>query len=116
MVDDNSLVGMLSDRDVLARGTLGPTGLRGLKGTVEGAMTPNPMSAGRLTPVADVAATMIREKIDALPIVDERGRLEGLVTSTDLLQLLIDAERPQRAPLPFDFQLMQIDLNARLNS
>jgi CBS domain-containing protein len=45
---------------------------------------------------------MIDRKIDAIPVV-EGERLVGLVTSTDLLALLVEDETKQ--PLPFDFDL-----------
>jgi CBS domain-containing protein len=52
--------------------------------------------------VSDLAKTTIEGKIDAIPVV-EGERLVGLVTSTDLLALLIEDETKQ--PLRFDFDL-----------
>ena len=47
---------------------------------------------------------MTEQKIDAVPVVDGREQLVGLVTSTDLMLLLL---RPDEAkvPLPFVFDL-----------
>ena len=46
---------------------------------------------------------MLEHKIDSIPIVDYSGSLTGLVTSTDLLALLVDHDEAQM--LPFDFRL-----------
>lgn len=107
VVRSGALIGMLSDRDVLARGALGvdgalhvPTGL-----IVGDAMTPTPIrTCDASTEVGEVARIMTEEKIDAVPVV--RGlHLLGLVTSTDLLLLLI--QHDEARPLPFDFRLIE---------
>jgi CBS domain-containing protein len=51
--------------------------------------------------VSDLAKTTIEGKIDAIPVA-EGERLVGLVTSTDLLALLIEETKQ---PLRFDFDL-----------
>lgn len=108
VVRAGALIGMLSDRDVLARGETRADGtLRVAPHALVGeAMTPTPVET--CEPSADVATlarVMIEKKIDAIPVV--RGlRLVGLVTSSDLLSLL--AERaPRQEPLPFDFRLVE---------
>ena len=48
---------------------------------------------------------MTAKKIDAIPVV--KGlRLVGLVTSTDLLSLLLDAQG-EPEPLPFEYRLIE---------
>ncbi len=103
VVEGRRLVGILSDRDVLLRATLDDDArviVPGLE--VALAMTPAPLVCAPMTTISDVALTMIERKIDALPVV-EGDRLVGLVTSTDLLQLLVEKDTKQ--PLPFDFDL-----------
>jgi acetoin utilization protein AcuB len=103
VVEGRRLVGMLSDRDVLLRATLDDDGRVIVPGVeVAFAMTPAPLVCAPLTSVSDLARTMIDRKIDAIPVV-EGERLVGLVTSTDLLALLVEDETKQ--PLPFDFDL-----------
>jgi CBS domain-containing protein len=46
---------------------------------------------------------LLEHKIDSIPIVGRSGALVGLVTSTDLLGLLV--ERAQAQVLPFDFSI-----------
>ena len=112
IVRAGALFGMLSDRDVLVRGTLSKDGkLEVPEGIVSGeAMTPPPLhTCEPTTDVVDLARLMTEEKIDAVPVV--RGlRLVGLVTSTDLMQLLI--RQDEARPLPFDFELVEQRMEA----
>jgi CBS domain-containing protein len=39
-------------------------------------------------PAADVAKQMLRDHIGCVPVVDERGHPRGIVTKTDLLELI----------------------------
>lgn len=107
VVRAGALIGMLSDRDVLLQGTLHKDGsLHLVPSIVVGeAMTPTPIKTCETsTDVSELARTMVEERIDAIPVV--RGlRLVGLVTSTDLLSLLI--KREEARPLPFDFRLIE---------
>jgi CBS domain-containing protein len=106
VVRANALIGILSDRDILRRGTLDEDGVLHVpeNAIVGDAMTPTPVkTCEATTDVSEVARMMVEEKIDAVPVV--RGlRLVGLVTTSDLLSLLMrsDGERP----LPFDFKLI----------
>ena len=96
VVLDGRLLGILSDRDVLRhRGSEAPI-------TCGEAMTPAPITCSPDTSVGRVAALMLEHKIDSIPVV-ERDALIGLVTSSDLLELLV--ERDQAQALPFDFRL-----------
>ena len=66
-------------------------------------MTPAPVTCLPNTAVRQVAQLMLQHKIDSIPIVSYSGALSGLVTSTDLLGLLVDLDEAQL--LPFDFRL-----------
>lgn len=100
----NILVGILSDRDVILHAEKNPDGGIRVPGIpVSDAMTENPITCGPSTDVAQLAATMIEHKIDSVPVVDDGSVLVGLVTSSDLLRLLIDKE-PAAAPRPMPFQ------------
>lgn len=112
IVRAGALIGMLSDRDVLTRGKLAKDGsfevAPGI--VVAEAMTPTPVKTCEVsTDVSDLVRMMTEDKIDAVPVV--RGlRLVGLVTSTDLLLLLIDQDEAR--PLPFDFHLVEQRMDA----
>lgn len=103
VVRAGALLGILSDRDLLARGTLKDDGSLHLPhDTVASAMTTSPVVAEADTSVNTLVRLMTERKIDAVPIV--RGlRLVGLVTSTDLLLLLLDFDTA--TALPFEFRL-----------
>lgn len=85
------VVGVLSERDLLK--TLGD-----LRHTVEeepgkleillvrDAMTPEPRTVQRAAPLAEVAAILAEERFGALPVVDEEGHLQGMVSYVDILR------------------------------
>jgi CBS domain-containing protein len=85
-------MGMLSERDAL--GALGPEGTahaptaRALQRTVDSLMTPNVVAAERDTAVVDLIDTMVATKVGALPIIDDRRLVVGIVSYIDLLRAL----------------------------
>lgn len=93
VLDGQRLVGILSDRDILIHAS--PNGDGGLEVeplTVGEVMTSDPITCRATTSVTIISETMLRHKIDSLPVVDEGHHLVGLVTSSDLLELLIAKE------------------------
>ncbi len=94
VIEDRRLVGILSDRDLLRHEN---------SVACAEAMTPAPVTCSAESSVGRVAQLMLEHKIDSIPIVSPSGTLTGLVTSTDLLGLLVDRE--QARVLPFDFRL-----------
>ncbi len=94
VIEDHRLVGILSDRDLLKHGSGVACAL---------AMTAAPVTCSPESSVGRVAQLMLEHKIDSIPIVSPSGTLTGLVTSTDLLGLLVDREQAQ--VLPFKFRL-----------
>lgn len=106
VVDGGRLVGILSDRDVLLRASLDDDGRIIVPGIEVGVvMSTPPVVCERHTTLSDIARTMIERKIDALPVVDD-ARLIGLLTSTDLLALLVD--QSEEEPLPFAYELEDV--------
>ncbi|MDY7230375.1 CBS domain-containing protein [Hyalangium rubrum] len=108
VVTQGVLCGILSDRDLLSRGSL-------LEGTfvlpdisTSQAMTLRPITCRAGTPVSQLAALMLEHRIDSLPIVNAFNELVGLVTSTDLMSLLLEPEQLSNEP-PFRFQMCTAD-------
>ncbi|HJL17958.1 MAG TPA: CBS domain-containing protein [Sandaracinaceae bacterium LLY-WYZ-13_1] len=105
VVRDGAILGILSDRDVLLRAHLGPEGeVQPPDVPAAQAMSLAPYACEPDTDVADLVRTMTERKIDAMPVVDAAGRLVGLVTSTDLMLLLIRLDEA-KAPLPFEWEI-----------
>jgi acetoin utilization protein AcuB len=94
VVEDGRLVGILSDRDLSKRTPETRCGE---------AMTRAPVTCLSNASVSHVAQLMLEHKIDSIPVVSYSGALTGLVTSTDLLALLVDQDEAHL--LPFDFRL-----------
>lgn len=79
---DGKLAGVFSDRDVLR--ALGRTPNWQAK-TVSGVMTHNVVTVKADTPLSMAAAEMIKRRINCLPVIDDNGKVCGIITSTDLL-------------------------------
>jgi CBS domain-containing protein len=90
---DGRVVGMLSERDVRAR--LGveverfPAAASDLLAEeVEATMSRTPITVEPDTPLRDVIGILADERVGALPVVDERERLLGIISYLDLLGYL----------------------------
>ena len=57
--------------------------------TLQGLMTPEPMSVDDHATVRKAAEILAEGPFHALPVVDNAGALQGMVTSTDLLRYLV---------------------------
>ena len=90
--ESGELVGMLSDRDL--RGTLGADGGPPGSARIVDIMNGDVIQALADDDVIDIAELMVDNKIGAVPIVDERGVLVGIVSYVDILRSMID-ERKQ---------------------
>lgn len=113
VVSEGHLLGILSDRDILlvAKKRGGLVDVPPIPAS--DVMSPFPYVCQPETPVGDIARTMIDHKVDALPVLSEDNSLVGLVTSTDLLALLIELDDAR--PLPFDWELEEYPLPSSLS-
>ena len=83
VVDNDKLVGILTDRDVQKHaGYLEST-------LINAAMVREPITAAPEMTVETAALLLITNHVRALPVV-ENGRLVGIITTTDLLGALLD--------------------------
>lgn len=106
---DGAVAGIVSDRDLLLRGALDADGKMVFPPLdVSTAMTSHPITALPNATVSKLAALMVQHRIDSVPIVTAAGALTGLVTSTDLLELLMEPEQISEV-LPFNFNLRTPD-------
>jgi len=104
VVREGKLIGLVSDRDLLAHAAHLRGGAMVFGDTVVGeVMSLNPVVCAKGTPVADIAQTLLKEQIDCVPIVSVDNQLVGLVTSSDLVAVLLDRKHPEH--LPFTFRI-----------
>lgn len=98
--DDGKLVGILSDRDI--REAMLPVGL--LPGTseqemeeilantpVEKIMTRKVVTATVQDSLEDAIVLLHDFRVNALPVVDDNGKVVGIITRTDILEAFIEA-------------------------
>jgi len=110
VAERGSLLGVVSDRDLFLAGSAAKDGTLSFPAAVVGSiMSMTVVTCSPATSVAEAARLMIDKKIDSLPVL-LGGRIVGLVTSTDLLALLLD-EAPHEF-LPFEFRVQEIALAA----
>ncbi|MCY4389649.1 MAG: CBS domain-containing protein [Desulfurellaceae bacterium] len=95
VVEDDELVGVVSQRD-LYRASLGTVMQYGekaqrafLESVVVKEIMADPISIRPDATVGDAARLMIEHKIGCLPVL-ENDRLVGIVTETDMLQVVVD--------------------------
>ena len=93
VVEGGRLVGVVSDRDVL-RATSPFLDTHGeswrdastLTRAAREVMTAEVVTVQPSVPLGEAAALMLERGVSCLPVVDEEGRPEGIVTSTDVLK------------------------------
>ena len=106
VVNQGRLMGILSDRDLIR---FEGTDLEGAVTLVSEAMTPAPITCTITTTISRVAQIMLEHKIDSVPVVDPSGHLVGLVTSSDLLHLLVESAEVQALPFHYRLRLHEED-------
>lgn len=79
VVEDGRLVGMLSATDLI----------NAKAETVAGLLRTDPVSIPATASLHDAAAILVSGAFHSLPVVDVNDRVVGVVTSTDLIRLLI---------------------------
>ena len=103
----DAVVGVLEDRLVAAE-WVGDV-MRMHRTTVGQLLLADPGRAASIhrdTPVHQAAQALLRQRVDALPVIGDDGRVAGLVTAVDLLRALVAAgpaaadRRVPRAPTP----------------
>ena len=100
--EKGGLAGIVSDRDIRdampSKYLPGDSASGGSLGSLRAAdiMTSEPMRVSPLTPVDMVADILMRHKFGGLPVVDEAGRLVGIITVADVFRFLCTASGVQR--------------------
>ena len=98
ILDDNgALAGIVSDRDILANvspfaGTINErtADANSLKRRAHQIMTRRPQTAAPAEKAERAAMVMLHQRISSLPVVDESGRLVGIITMRDVMRWLLN--------------------------
>lgn len=85
---DRKPVGILTDRDLAVR--VVAAGLDARKAKVAQVMSAHPRQVSEETPIEDAVATMRGLGVRRLPVVDAAGRLAGILSVDDVLELLVE--------------------------
>src|SRR5262249_47681082 len=88
VMKNDSLQGILSDRDLLAGITWDAAGPDGIQDRVQHIMTTLVSTIESENTLTAAAQRMLDWKIGALPVMDH-GHLVGIITETDLLRILV---------------------------
>ena len=86
-------VGILTRNDIV-RALAGSDFRRSLDSiTVEEAMTREPVVVQASRPLREAARLMLHHMVSGLPVVDEKGRLAGIITKTDVVRAYVERLR-----------------------
>ncbi|MEK6797410.1 MAG: CBS domain-containing protein [Planctomycetota bacterium] len=93
VLDGAKVAGVLSDRDILKAVSpfVGnpllerPQDSGTMQRRLHQVMTRNLVTVGPMKSVATAAQTMLNERVSCLPVVDDQGKLIGIVTRRDLV-------------------------------
>jgi acetoin utilization protein AcuB len=92
VLENGTLIGIVTDRDLRKHEGLAGKAVGYLEGTkVTDAMTPDPMTVPPESLAVDAARLLVERKIGGLPVMD-KGKLVGIVTTSDLLRALVDMQ------------------------
>lgn len=96
VLDNGKLVGIVSDRDLKKASVSDDSGLDehellylNNRIKIEEIMTANPVTVTPEVTVDEVAEVMFTRKISGLPVLDENGKLVGMITQGDIFRLMI---------------------------
>ena len=96
VVDDGRLVGIITWGDVREASASDSTTLSIFELhtlldqlSVRQIMTRNPITVCPITTIASAAHLMLQHKIGGLPVIDHKGRLVGIITESDIFQMVV---------------------------
>jgi len=91
---NNQILGIISDRDMFHSPDFKQqnNGLHHPDYAISKIMTNKVLVASLKTNIRDISRTMFNQHIGAIPIVDDKGKLSGLITRSDILRTIIKNE------------------------
>lgn len=73
---------------------------------IEEIMTPRPLTISVKATVAEAAESMLEHKVSGLPVVDDLGKLVGIITESDIFRMVVSDWRTQTESLFEEPQLV----------
>jgi CBS domain-containing protein len=106
---DKRLVGILSDRDILLHAQIGADGsMKVPSKPIDEVMIKNVVTCRESDTIVHCIDTLLHHRISCLPVVASQGNLIGIVTTTDLLQLLRDRDWEPSNKIPFKWKAIAL--------
>ncbi len=112
VLKDGRLVGVLTDRDLKRASASDATTLDVhemlyliTKIKVKSIMSKNPIAVAPDLTVEETAEILLNNKISGAPVVDEKGKIVGTITQTDLFRVLISLTGVGKRGIQFAFQI-----------
>ena len=90
VLDGTRCVGVIDDRRIVAEWPLGPATPH--RRTVSEVMSRRCRVVIPATPISVVARIMLDERTDAIPVVTDAGDILGLITATDIVNLVASGD------------------------
>jgi acetoin utilization protein AcuB len=112
VMQKNKLVGIVTDRDLKKASASDATTLEVhellyllTKIKVKDIMTKNPITVPPKFTVEETARVLLESKISGAPVVDDKGKVVGTITQTDLFRVLISLTGIGNGGIQFGFQV-----------
>ena len=96
VIEDEGLVGIISDRDVFRETSPflftfsgNKRDLETLKKKTHQIMTRNMITVGKDTGIEEAASILMKNNVSCLPVVSPKGKIEGILTWKDILRFYV---------------------------
>ena len=96
VLDNGELVGMVSDRDLRMAMV---QNLKMNQLTVGFIMTKDPVTVTEDCKMTDASKILGIGKFNAIPVIEETGKLKGIISTTDIIKCFLDGNEDENAPL-----------------
>jgi len=112
VMEDGKLIGIISDRDIKKASFSNTIPLDmneaiylASKVTVRDVMTPHPLTVSHELTMEEVADFLLKNRISGAPVVDNAGKIVGIITRSDALRVLISVTGGDKMGYQFGFRV-----------
>ena len=113
VIEKGKLVGVVTDRDLKRASVsdLMPMDINeaiflASKTKVRQVMTPHPFTVSPVQTIEEAADFLLKNKISGAPVVDDSGKIAGIITRSDVLKVLISVSGMDKIGYQFAFSLI----------